>query len=166
MAKPDSHCIPFWLLALSVALVLLLLMSGRSRAQTITINNDLVFGNIFPGIPRTIDKSAAGSAAEFHVSGTAGDELTVDFTLPTYMNQSGFNMQMIFNQTDCAMDSSATPDQSNPGNDNLNPWHTITYNLGLNGLTIWLGGTVVPGLNQKNGSYTASIVLTVAYTAK
>ena len=33
-----------------------------------------------------------------------------------------------------------------------------------NGLTIWLGGTAVPGLVQTSGSYTATIVLTVAYT--
>jgi hypothetical protein len=75
-------------------------------------------------------------------------------------------MQMIFRDTDCSMDSSATPDQSNPVLDDQNPWHTITYNLGLNGLTIWLGGVLVPAIGQKNGSYSASIVLTVAYTAK
>lgn len=143
-----------------------LVIASEGVAQTITINNDLVYGNIFPGIPKTIDKASAGSAAEFHVAGVAGDELTVDFTLPTYMSQSGFNMQMIFRDTDCAMDSSATPDQSSPGLDDQDPWHTITYNLGLNGLTIWLGGVLVPAIGQKNGAYSASIVLTVAYTAK
>ncbi|MCX6835909.1 MAG: DUF4402 domain-containing protein, partial [candidate division Zixibacteria bacterium] len=106
----------------------------------------------------------AGSAAEFQVSGTAGNELSIEFTFQTYMNRSGYNMQLIFNETDCAMDSSATPDQSNPGYNNIDPWHLITYGLGLNGLTIWLGGTVVPKLNQLNGAYTAQIVLTVTYT--
>ena len=138
--------------------------SSPGAAQTITINNDLAYGNIFPGIPKTVNKSAAGSAAEFHIAGVAGDEVTVDFTLPTYMSQSGFNMQMIFRDTDCAMDSSATPDQSNPTLDDQDPWHTITYSLGLNGLTIWLGGALVPGIGQKTGAYSASIVLTVAYT--
>ncbi len=47
-----------------------------------------------------VDKAAAGSAAEFRVAGTAGSEVTLDFALPTYMNQSGFNMQVIFRQTD------------------------------------------------------------------
>ena len=161
-----SHNYRVGLISLAVVLGMFFLTTGDLEAQTITINNSLVFGDVFPGIPKTINKSSAGSAAEFEVSGTAGDELTIDFTLPTYMNQSGYNMQMIFNQTDCAMDSSATPDQSNPGLDDQNPWQTITYNLGLNGLTIWLGGTIVPKLNQVNGSYTASIVLTVAYTSK
>ena len=164
--KACFHRYRSFLIGLAALFGVVLGASADCAAQTITVNNDLVFGDIFPGIPKTIDKSNAGSAAEFHVAGTAGDEISIDFTLPTYMSQSGFNMQMIFNETDCAMDSSATPDQSNPGHDDLDPWHTMTYNLGLNGLTIWLGGTVVPKLSQINGSYTASIVLTVAYTSK
>ena len=140
------------------------IFGGVVSSQTITVNNNLVFGDVFPGIPKIISKSAAGSAAEFQVSGVAGNELSIQFTLPTYMNRSGYNMQMIFNDTDCAMDSSATPDQSNPGYNNINPWHAITYSLGLNGLTIWLGGTVVPKLIQMNGAYSGQIVLTVTYT--
>jgi len=146
------------------AFVLVLAIVQCLEAQSITINNNLVFGDVYPGIPKTIDKRNAGSAAEFQVSGTAGNEISIDFALPTYMNRSGNNMQLIFKDTDCSLDSSATPDQSNPGYDNIDPWHTITYSLGLNGLTIWLGGTVVPKLNQINGAYTGNIVLTVAYT--
>ncbi len=152
-----------WLLA-GLALGLVALLPTPGAAQSITVNNALAFGDVFPGIPKTINKTNAGSAAEFHVAGVAGNEVTVDLTLPTYMSQSGFNMQLIFQDNDCSMDSSATPDQSNPSLDDQDPWHTITYNLGLNGLTVWLGGTVVPGLIQRNGSYNASIVLTVAYT--
>ena len=133
-------------------------------SQTITINNDLVFGDIFPGIPKTITKYTPGAAAEFLVTGTAGAEVSIDFTLPTYMNSGGYNMQMIFRNDDCAVDSSAAPDQTSPGQDNLDPWHTITYRLGSNGLLIWLGGQVVPKIRQTKGDYTASIVLTVAYT--
>ena len=142
------------------------ILAGAASTQTITVNNNLVFGDVFPGIPKTISKSMAGSAAEFQVTGTAGDEISIEFTFQTYMNRSGYNMQLIFNETDCAMDSSATPDQSNPGYNNIDPWHLITYGLGLNGLTIWLGGAVVPKLNQLNGAYTAQIVLTVTYINK
>lgn len=133
-------------------------------AQNITVNNDLVFGAVFPGIPKTITKRTAGGAAEFLITGTPGAEVTLDFSLPTYMNNAGNNMQMIFTETDCALDSSATPDQSAPTLDDQDPWHTITYRLGSNGLTTWLGGTVVPKLVQPQGSYSAFIVLTVAYT--
>jgi len=136
--------------------------SGQS--QTITINNDLVFGNVYPGIPKLIAKTASGSAAEFLISGTSGLEVTMDFALPTYMNVGGLNMQMIFLETSCAIDTRATPDQSSPERDDLDPWHTITDTLGTSGITVWLGGKVVPGLQQLPGSYTADIVLTVAYT--
>lgn len=141
-----------------------LAVGGSATAQTASINNNLVFGDVFPGIPKKIDKKAAGAAAEFVIDGVAGNEVTVDFTLPTYLNDGGLHMQLVFQTTDCAIDSSATPDQSNPGLDDLNPWHTIIYNLGLNGLTVWLGGTVVPQLSQQPGNYSALIVLTVAYS--
>lgn len=139
-------------------------MIFQVHAQSITVNNDLKFGDMFAGIPKVVSKYTAGSAAEFHVSGTAGSEVSIEFTLPTYMNQGGYNMQMVFREDDCAMDSSATPDQSNPGYDNVDPWHPITYRLGFNGLTIWLGGMVIPKLIQMPGSYSATIVLTVTYT--
>ncbi|MEW6412757.1 MAG: hypothetical protein AB1483_09830 [Candidatus Zixiibacteriota bacterium] len=146
------------------ALAILLFAGGSSFAQNVTINNDLAFGAVFPGIPKAIDKATPGSACEFQITGTAGDEISINFTLPTYMNAGGFNMQMIFNETDCAIDTTASPDQSDPEFDDLDPWHTLTYRLGSNGLTIWLGGTVIPGIRQQQGSYNASIVITVQYT--
>jgi hypothetical protein len=133
-------------------------------SQNITVNNNLVFGNIFPGIPKTVSKRIAGGAAEFLISGTAGLEMTIDLTLPTFMNSAGSNMQLVFTETDAALDSSATADQSNPSLDNIDPWHTITYRLGSNGITLWLGGMAIPKLSQVSGSYTAVIVMTVVYT--
>ncbi len=67
-------------------------------------------------------------------------------------------------ETDAAIDTSASPDQSNPEFDDLDPWHTLTYRLGSNGLYLWLGGIVVPGLTQGEGNYNSSIVITVTYT--
>lgn len=151
-------------LLIAIGILILLSFSEEACAQNAVVNNDLTFGDVFPGIPKTISKTTPGSAAEFFISGTAGSEVAIDFTLPTYMNDGGNNMQMVFRDNDCALDTSATPDQTNPGSNNLDPWHTITYRLGSNGLTIWLGGTIVPKLWQKKGSYSSVIVLTVAYT--
>ena len=146
------------------AAIPVILLAADVSAQNITVNNNLAFGAMFPAVPKVISKQDAGAAAEFFVSGTAGSEVSIEFALPTYLGSNGFNMQLIFTETDCAMDSSATPDQSNPGHDDLDPWHPITYRLGSNGLTIWLGGTAVPGVAQKPGDYSASIVVTVTYT--
>ena len=135
-----------------------------ASAQTVTSNNDLIFGALFPGIPKSITKYTAGAAAEFLVSGTTGSEVSIDFTLPTYMNSGGFNMQMVFLETDCSLETRPNPDQSNPQRDNLNPWQTIIDRLGSQGITVWLGGMVIPKLNQLPGNYSATIVITVAYT--
>ncbi len=141
-----------------------LLLAASCPAQTITLNNDLIFGNVFPGIPMTITKYSVGSAAEFHVAGTSGAEISIQFALPTYMHGSGFNIEMIFFETDCSIDTLASPSQTSPLFDNLNPWTTLVYRLGSAGLTLWLGGTAIPKVVQPPGSYTATIVLTVAYT--
>jgi hypothetical protein len=152
--------------ALLLALSLMLIApSAEGQAIDVTLVNNLQFGNVFPGMPKVISKNAAGAAAEFHVSGNAGDEVLITFlSLPTYINMTGFNMNVVISETDCAMDSSATPNQSNPGYNNLNPWQPITYRLGSNGLTIWLGATVVPNLGQKPGSYSGLIQIRAEYT--
>ncbi len=130
----------------------------------VTETNSLTFGDVFPGVPKQISKYIPGAAAEFHVQGTAGAEITIDITLPTYMNYGGQNMQLIFRENDCAIDSSASYDQTSPGYDNIDPWHQITYRLGSNGLRVWLGAEVIPRIRQTDGSYSASIVITVQYT--
>ncbi|UCC43962.1 MAG: DUF4402 domain-containing protein [Candidatus Zixiibacteriota bacterium] len=137
---------------------------GSAHGQLVSATNDLVFGTVYPGIPKTIDKKTAGAAAEFSVTGTAGDEIAVDFTLPKYMSKNGYNMPLAFMETDCAVDSSGSPDQSSPGADNLDPWQTINYRLGSGGLKVWLGGTLIPNIGQPPGSYSAIITITVAYT--
>ncbi|MFZ1684808.1 MAG: DUF4402 domain-containing protein, partial [Candidatus Zixiibacteriota bacterium] len=134
-------------------------------AQTIQVVSGLAFGNVFPTVPKSISKRTAGGAAEFHVSGTAGAEVLITFlALPSYLSQGGFNMNVIINNTDCAVDSNAVPNQSSPSLDNANPWQPITYRLGSTGLTIWLGGTVIPNIGQKPGSYSGPIQVKVQYT--
>jgi hypothetical protein len=150
--------------AFLIIAVLLYAVFSDLSAQNITINHDLTFGNVFAGIPKSVSRHTPGEAAEFSIAGTAHAEITIDFALPTYLHTTGANMQLIFNSTDCALDSSALPNQTSPGYDGITPWHTITYRIGSSGLLVWLGGTVIPGLVQKSGSYTATIVMTVAYT--
>jgi hypothetical protein len=139
-------------------------ISSTAFAQDITVNENLTFGSIFPGVPKAISKYSPGEAAEFFISGTPNAEVAIDFTLPPYMYTTGDNMQLVFSTTDCSFDTSSAPDQTHPLNDNINPRHTIISRLGSSGLTIWLGGTVIPSLNQKPGAYSGSITLTVSYT--
>ena len=142
----------------------LLLIAVVSWGQNPTKINDLVFGSMYPGIPKVINKTTAGEAAEFHISGNPGDEVIVTFTLPTYLYQSGYNFQLSFSNTDLSLDTSATPSQSSPMVNNLNPWVPQTYRLGSTGMTLWLGGAAIPKLVQQSGSYSATITLTVDTT--
>jgi len=149
--------------ALILLLALILAVSSYAADESVSGSNDLAFGTMFPGIPKTIDKSST-DAAEFTVGGDAGVEVTLDFSLPTYLSSGGNTIQLIFFSDDCAIDSFPSPNQASPSFDDLNPWQTLTYDLGSAGLTVWLGGKAVPGLRQPAGSYTADIVLTVEYT--
>ncbi len=143
----------------------ILLCSPNLLAQVsgVTVVNNLTFGDVFPGIPKEVDEQTPGRAAEFEITGIAGSEVTIEFMLPTYMNDGGYNMPLLFRQTDCSLDSSSTPDQTNPLFPNQDPWKTITYGIGSGGIKVWLGGKVVPRIQQKDGSYSADIVITVTY---
>lgn len=154
----------FGIIAFFFLLFLLPGITSIAFAQDITVNDNLTFGPIFPGVPKSISKYSPGEAAEFFINGTPNAEVAIDFTLPPYMYTTGDNMQLVFSNTDCSFDTSATPDQTHPLNDNINPRHTIISRLGSSGLTIWLGGTVIPSLNQRPGAYSGAIVLTVSYT--
>jgi len=145
-------------------LIPVLVMGGgvSVRAQTCTGINDLTFGNVLPGVAKTVSKRTAGAAAEYSVSGTAGEQVLIDFALPTHMTSNGDNLLLSFNSTDCAIDSSDPGDQSSPAWDDLDPRNTLSATLGSGGLTIWLGGRVQPSALQPTGNYTAEIILTIS----
>jgi len=146
-------------------LVALLLIAGgqtQCEAQTPTGINDLTFGNVLPGVARTVSKRTAGAAAEYSVTGNAGDQVLIDFSLPTHLKDNGNTLLITFSATDCAADSSDPGDQSSPAFDDKDPRNTITATLGSGGLTVWLGATTQPSALQPSGNYTAEIILTVS----
>ncbi len=147
-----------------IILLVLLLIPSLCFSQLPSADIDLDFGVILSGVPRIVSKHTAGKAAEFTVSGTAGAEIQIDFILPSYMYSGTSTMRLVFTSTDCAMDSSAAPDQSNPIYNDLNPWRTITYGLGSSGLSIWLGALAMPDPNQASGNYTAPLTIQILYT--
>lgn len=153
----------FQVIKIIIILIIATMLPLFAADETVTVNSNLTFGTMFPGIPKTVDKSST-AAAEFSIGGDAGAEVTIDFTLPSYLSSGANNMQIIFYSDGCAIDSNPTPNQSSPTYDDLNPWQTLTYDLGSSGLTVWLGGKAIPGMRQSAGTYTADIILTVQYT--
>lgn len=136
-----------------------------SGLQVIGLNN-LNFGTVSPGIDKTVDKTDVGFAGEWQINGSANAEITVDFTLPTYLMtaDSAASMLILFSGTDASFDDETGGGQTIPVGV-FNPHGQGVEDIGPGGrMFVWIGGTVQPTISQTGGDYSADIVLTVAYT--
>ncbi|MEE8575957.1 MAG: hypothetical protein V3T31_01760 [candidate division Zixibacteria bacterium] len=169
-------------LLIAVALLLVAFMAEKPLAQesgtiqatatvqagvTVTGNNNLIFGLVTPGINKAIARTVVGAAGEWHVSGTNGANVTVDFTLPvTLLHTDGVTtMPVGFAVGDAAWDNNAVGNQAVPAGGAINPnASNPTIPLGAAGdLWVWIGGTVMPPLAQTGGNYSADVVMTITY---
>ncbi len=134
-------------------------------ALTVTGTNDLNFGNVTPGTPKSVDKTDVGNAGEWTVSGSASAEVQIDFTLPDSLRTATAAMDIIFLVTDASFEDGTGGGQASPAG-NLNPSITNTENLNAaNGsMTIWIGGQVDPSVSQPGGSYSGDIEITITLT--
>src|ERR1043165_3392040 len=84
------------------------LLSGRAAAQnnasatvtatvqqpiTVTKNNDLSFGTVFPGVDKSIAVTAGG-AAKFTVAGQASTPVNLTFSIPATIASGGNNLTL------------------------------------------------------------------------
>lgn len=125
---------------------------------TVTKNNDLSFGSVFPGVNKTIGVSAGG-AAKFTVAGQASTPVNLTFTLPSTI-ASGANSMTVsswsgqYNTTDSPTGGTTfTPSAS----------ATAATLAGTGSLFVYVGATVEPTESQAAGSYSGSMTLTVVY---
>jgi len=129
------------------------------QAIAVTGARALDFGNVFPGVNKTIGTSAATSG-RFDATGQAGANLNMTFTLPTDL-AFGVNNLPIGSWTGCA----------DADNDPTSGCSVFTPSASASGaafsaggaLFIFIGGTVSPAANQPAGTYTATATLTLAY---
>src|SRR5207302_7339626 len=56
---------------------------------TVTGAQNLGFGNVFPGVAKTVAYSDATNAGQFSVTGQASTPVTYSFSLPTNLTRSG-----------------------------------------------------------------------------
>lgn len=143
-----------------VALAACLLgVSATSHAQTVTLVNNLSFGTILSGSTTSVAYTDP-RAAEWKVSSTLKLLNQVTFTLPTTLTRSDGKTMSVTYCTTCAAYNTSN---STSGATTFNP--NTTYTIGLIALTpiyIWLGASVSPPLNQPAGTYSGSVVVTVA----
>lgn len=129
---------------------------------TVTGVQDLAFGNVYPGVNKTIDYTDATNGGQFSVTGFGGAQVQVSFTLPTALDgPSGATLPIdswtgYYNQTNSAT-TGGSAFSSLSGS-------TTTTLSGTGDLYVFLGARVVPANNQTAGSYTNTVTMTVAYT--
>ncbi|HET7565194.1 MAG TPA: DUF4402 domain-containing protein [Gemmatimonadaceae bacterium] len=133
---------------------------------TITGSNDLQFGNVFPGVNKTVDYTDATNAGKFTVGGDGGAQVAVSFTLPTDLNGPAGSTLPISTWTGYYN----TTNSATSGGASFTPSAT-SFNTNLSGTTgspgslyVFLGATVTPAVNQTQGAYSNTVTMTVAYT--
>jgi hypothetical protein len=127
-------------------------------AITVTAANDLQFGNVTPGVNKTVAITDAG-AGRFNVVKAANQGLTLTFTLPTNLSD-GTNNLPIGTWTG-GWNTSATP----VGATAFTPNAAGTNTAVTAGTTVfvYVGATVTPAAAQVAGSYTNTVTMSAVY---
>ena len=159
---------------LSLAALALVLGATALQAQTNSANitatatvqtpinvvgaQQLNFGNVFPGVNKTVAATDLTNGGRFDVTGQASAPVTISFTLPATL-ASGANTMPIDTYTGVHADNAAQT-----GGVAFNPVTGASPALSATGgLFVWVGARVVPATNQAQGVYTANITMTVVY---
>ena len=118
----------------------------------------LSFGNVFPGVNKTVAATDLTNAGRFDVTGQASTPVTLSFTLPATLNSGGNTMPIVSYTGVHAQDNLQTAGTA------FAPASGATPTLSAGGaLWVWVGAQVQPATNQAAGVYTGSITMTVVY---
>lgn len=126
-------------------------------ALTVSGTNDLDFGNVTPGVNKSVSNLTSAMAGQWDVSGTGSAEVQLGFTNLPGQLVSGAN---VLNATYLA--STGTAQATSISIPSLAAGATTNLVGGV--LSIWIGGTVYPTAGQPGGAYSALITLDVTLT--
>jgi len=134
----------------------------------VTAPGTLTFGTVYQGVPKSVANNVA-EAGRFLITGQGLAGIAAYMQLPDYLSTATGDDRMViaFGATDASIDSTGNVDPTTFGVG----WQDVDpHNLpdcvvgGLGTTNIFLGGSVIPSVDQAAGAYTADIILTVAYT--
>jgi len=143
-------------------------------ALTVTASSPLAFGTVYQGVPKSVSKNVA-EAAVFDITGQANADLLLYLSLPEFIATSSGDdrMTISFTATDADIDTgivgAGDPTGFVSGWQGEDPQNLMAVAgaepcLGDAGLcAVYIGGKVIPTLDQTAGAYTGDIILTVAY---
>jgi len=134
---------------------------------TVTSTNALAFGNVYQGVAKTVAKNTA-DAGVFTIDGQPTAQITIYMQMPEYLQgPSNDRMVIAFGTQDINIDTTANANPATPGAgyQNQSPFNlpTVTLRDSDGAVHMFLGGKVIPSVNQTAGAYSADIVVTVAY---
>src|SRR6266508_1903950 len=157
--------------------VLALVVSGATAARAQTNNaailatahvqtpinvlgaQPLGFGNVFPGVNKTVGPDDLTNAGRFDVTGQGSAPVTLSFTLPATLSAGGptlgiGNFQAIRSDDNAQLVGAAF----------FSPGASNAATFGAAGtMFVWVGARVTPAVSQAAGLYTGTITLTVVY---
>jgi hypothetical protein len=138
----------------------------------VTATQDLDFGNVYQGVAKVQDETDDALSGIFAISGAADADISCYMQLPDYvaLATGADRMTIAFSTTDATFSVLAAGAPSTPSAPglgatlNTDPHNLTGTVIGAAGASqIFLGGKVIPSVNQAAGAYSADIVLTVAY---
>lgn len=135
--------------------------ASATVAAALTAANvqNLAFGTVISGFPRTIATTDAVNAGIVRFTGGASAEVAVSFTaLPANLTSGANTLPISY-----ASGYSATQTGSQTS---FTPASGVTTRLDATSglLFVFVGGTVTPGASQAAGAYTGTVTVQAAYT--
>jgi hypothetical protein len=132
---------------------------------TVAVTNHLSFGNVYPGVDKTVGYTDAANSGKVTVMGHGGAEVNVTFSLPGELNGPSSSKLTVGSWTGCR----STTNSASSGCAELTPTDpNTTARLGTapegSSLYVFLGATVTPDYTQTPGEYLGTVTMTVAYT--
>jgi hypothetical protein len=131
----------------------------------------LDFGQVYQGVAKIQDETSDALSGIFDITGAGSAGISIYLTLPTYMAlpDGSDRMTVAFGIADCAIDTMNLAPSTITAADG---WVDIDPNnlpntlvIGQGGQTnVYLGGRVIPSVDQEAGNYTGDIICSVAYT--
>ncbi len=169
-----------------VALILVVIISIPVQAQDVATGQALAtvlaslsvvavqsldFGQVYQGVAKIQDETDDALSGIFDITGEGSSGISIYLTLPTYMAlpDGSDRMTVAFGVADCSVDTmNVTPSTVVAGDG----WVDVDPNnlpnvlvIGQAGQTnVYLGGRVIPSVDQAAGNYSGDIICNVAYT--
>lgn len=171
---------------LVTALILLLVLGGSAFSQdvatgqalatvlaslSVTAVQPLDFGQVYQGVAKIQDQTNDALSGIFGIAGQGSAVISIYLVLPQYiaLADGSDRMTIAFRTTDCTVDTmNLTPSTVAAGDGwvGIDP-NNLPNNLvvGQGGQTnLYLGGRVIPSVDQVAGAYAGDIICNAAYT--